>query len=328
MTKFLNAPHAALAESLQGFALAHPDEIVLCDTPRYVRRSLPNRNKVALIAGGGSGHEPLHAGYVGLGMLDAAVPGEIFTSPAPDQILAAAAAVSGDPGTLFIVKNYSGDVMNFEMAMDLHPGATRQVLVEDDVAIDADSSVGRRGVAGTLVVEKLVGAAAEQGADLAACTNLAEAAATATRSMGVALGGCRVPTSDRPNLELAPGEMEMGVGIHGEPGRRRAPVESAAAIVEELTGAVLSDLGAQRGEQVLLFVNGFGGTPLMELYILYNEARRILADRGIAVARSLVGNYVTSLEMPGASVTVTRLSEDFAALWDAPVRTPALRWLA
>ncbi|MEI9851337.1 MAG: dihydroxyacetone kinase subunit DhaK [Sphingomonas sp.] len=325
MTKFLNAPADALTESLEGFALAHAGEVRLNAAPRYVRRAHPNRAKVALIAGGGSGHEPLHAGFVGAGMLDAAVPGEVFTSPAPDQIIAAADAVSGDAGALFIVKNYSGDVMNFELAMELHAGASRRVLVEDDVAVDAPG-VGRRGVAGTLVVEKIVGAAAERGADLDACAALGDAVAAATRSMGVALGGCRVPTSDRPNLELAPGEMEIGVGIHGEPGLRRAAAASAAAVIDEIGGHVLDDLGAARGEPVLLFVNGFGGTPLMELYILHREACRLLADRGLVVARALVGNYVTSLEMPGASVTVTRLGDRFAELWDAPVRTPALRW--
>lgn len=325
--KFLNAPGDALAESLRGFARAHADDVVLSEEPRFVTRRLPHRGKVALIAGGGSGHEPLHAGFVGAGMLDAAVPGEIFTSPSPHQILGAASAVAGDPGLLFIVKNYSGDIMNFELAMEMHPGKSRRLLVEDDVAVGAaGQGVGRRGVAGTLVVEKIVGAAAEQGMDLEGCAALGADIAGRVATMGVALGGCRVPTSERANLELRAGEMEIGVGIHGEPGRRRARLEMAHAIVAELADAVVRDLGAQRGDPVLLMMNGFGGTPLMELYLLYDAAASWLADRGIVVARSLVGNYVTSLEMPGASLTIAHLPERFATLWDAPVRTPALRW--
>ncbi len=327
MSKFLNDPRNALAESLRGFAHCHAAQVTLNEKPRYIRRRRPNPAKVGIVAGGGSGHEPMHAGFVGLGMLDAAVPGEVFSSPSPDQILAAAQSVEGEPGVLFIVKNYSGDVMNFEMAMEMHGGANRRVLIEDDVAVDASTySVGRRGVAGTLVVEKAVGAAAEAGADLERCVRIAEDAAARTRSMGVALGGCRVPTADRPNLELPPGQIELGVGIHGEPGRRRMPLQGADDIMSELLGPVLKDLNTDSGEPVLLFVNGFGGTPLMELYILYDAARRILAGLNVAIARSLVGSYVTSLEMPGASVTLTRLSAPLMALWDAPVSTPALRW--
>ncbi|MFO7275564.1 MAG: dihydroxyacetone kinase subunit DhaK [Pseudomonadota bacterium] len=327
MSKFLNEPRDAVVEGLRGFARCHADEVVLNERPRFVRRRNPNRNKVGVISGGGSGHEPLHAGYVGFGMLDAAVPGEVFSSPSPDQILAAAQAVAGSPGVLFIVKNYSGDVMNFEMAAEMFDGETRRVLVEDDVAVENSTyTVGRRGVAGTLVVEKIAGAAAEQGADLETCARLAEEAIARTRTMGVALGGCRVPTADRPNLEMAPGEMELGVGIHGEPGRRRVPLQKADAIVSELLDAVLQDLGTPGDEPVLLFVNGFGGTPLMELYLLYDAACRILDERKVKICRSLVGNYVTSLEMPGASVTLTRMSDPMLTLWDAPVRTPGLRW--
>jgi phosphoenolpyruvate---glycerone phosphotransferase subunit DhaK len=327
MSKFLNDPRDALAESLRGFARCYAQDLVLNEKPRYVRRRAPNLDKVSLVAGGGSGHEPMHAGFVGFGMLDAAVPGEVFSSPTPDQIAAAAKAVAGVPGVLFIVKNYSGDVMNFEMAMELNAGAQRRVLVEDDVAVEASTySVGRRGVAGTLVVEKLAGAAAESGADLERCAKIAEETMSRTRSMGVALSGCRVPTADHPNLELPPGEIELGVGIHGEPGRRRAKLQRADDIMSELLSPVLNDLGVGSDEPVLLFVNGFGGTPLMELYILYDAAARILAARGVAICRSLVGNYVTSLEMAGASVTLTRLSTPLLALWDAPVRTPALRW--
>lgn len=327
MNKFLNDPRAAIAESLRGFARCHADEIVLNEQPRFVRRREPDRGKVGIISGGGSGHEPLHAGYVGLGMLDAAVPGEVFSSPSPDQIVAAAEAVRGAPGVLFLVKNYSGDVMNFEMASEMLGGNCRSVLIEDDVAVENSThTVGRRGVAGTLVVEKIVGAAAERGADLDACEQMAEEAARGTRTMGVALGGCRVPTAERPNLEIAPGEMEIGVGIHGEPGRRRVPLEKADAIMEALLAPILEELNSQGSEPVLLFVNGFGGTAMMELYLLYDAAARILDARNVAICRSLVGNYVTSLEMPGASVTLTRMSAPLLELWDAAVRTPALRW--
>jgi dihydroxyacetone kinase-like protein len=327
MSKFLNDPRTAVAESLRGFALCHAAEVVVNENPRYVRRRNPNPEKVSIIAGGGSGHEPMHAGFVGLGMLDAAVPGEVFSSPSPDQILAAADAVAGKAGVLFIVKNYSGDIMNFEMAMEMRTGSDRRVLIEDDVAVETSTySSGRRGVAGTLVVEKIVGAAAESEADLEQCTSVAEDVAARTRSMGVALSGCRVPTSDRPNLELPPGEMELGIGIHGEPGRRRAELRSADDIMLELLTPVIEDLNPGSGEPLLLFVNGFGGTPLMELYILYHAAARILTGRSAVIARSLVGSYVTSLEMAGASVTLTRLSPPLLSLWDAPVQTPALRW--
>jgi len=326
MSKFLNDPRNAVTESLRGFALCHAADVTLNESPRYVRRRCPNPDKVSIIAGGGSGHEPMHAGFVGFGMLDAAVPGEVFSSPSPDQILAAADAVAGKPGVLFIVKNYSGDIMNFEMAMEMRAGADRRVLIEDDVAVETSTySSGRRGVAGTLVVEKIVGAAAESNADLEQCAIVAADVAARTRSMGVALSGCRVPTSDRPNLELPPGEMELGIGIHGEPGRRRAKLQSADDIMLELLTPVIEDLNPGSGEPLLLFINGFGGTPLMELYILYNAATRILAGRSAVIARSLVGSYVTSLEMAGASVTLTRLSPSLLSLWDAPVRTPALR---
>ena len=328
MSKFLNDPRAAIAESLRGFARCHANEVVLSERPRFVRRREPNPRKVSVISGGGSGHEPLHAGYVGVGMLDAAVPGEVFSSPSPDQILAAAQAVSGPPGVLFLVKNYSGDVMNFEMAAEMFRGNSRRVLIEDDVAVENSThTVGRRGVAGTLVVEKIVGAAAERGADLATCAQVAEEVAARTRSMGVALGGCRVPTAERPNLEMAPGEMELGVGIHGEPGRRRMPLQRADAVMEALLTPILEECGLESREPVLVFVNGFGGTALMELYLLYDAACRILDARNVQVCRSLVGNYVTSLEMPGASVTLTRLSEPLLSLWDATVQTPGLRWV-
>jgi dihydroxyacetone kinase-like protein len=327
MTKFLNDPEQAVTESLRGFGRAHADLVQVAEAPRFVRRRALVPGKVAIISGGGSGHDPLHAGFVGRGMLDAAVPGEVFSSPAPDQILAAAQAVTNQAGLLCLIKNYGGDIMNFELAMDLFDAPNASVVIEDDVgAAGGQTTVGRRGVAGTVVVEKIVGAAAEHMADLESCAVLARQVAAVTRSMGVALGGCRAPTSNRPNLALALGEMEMGVGIHGEPGRRRAPVAPADAIAEELTATILDDLAPPPGAPLLLFVNGLGGTPLMELYILYDAAARLIAARGFTVARSLVAPLVTSLEMPGASITLTTLDERLIDLWDDPVHTPGLRW--
>jgi dihydroxyacetone kinase-like protein len=284
-------------------------------------------DKVALISGGGSGHEPLHVGYVGKGMLDAACPGQVFTSPTPDQMLAAAQAVHGGRGVLFIVKNYAGDCMNFEMAAEMLDLPNATVLVNDDVAVENSThTTGRRGVAGTLIVEKTVGAAAEAGADLAQCKALGERINRATASMGVAFTSCTVPAAGRATFEIGAAEMEMGVGIHGEPGRRREPLRSADSIVETLLSAILADLKPERGREVLLHVNGFGATPLMELYLLYHLAEQRLAAQGLRVARSLVGNYTTSLEMAGASLTVTLLDDESKALWDAPVHTAALRW--
>lgn len=327
MSKFLNNPADAVVESLRGFARANRGIVRLVESPRHVVRAERVGGKVALISGGGSGHDPLHAGFVGKGMLDAAVPGEVFSSPSVEQILAAAEAADGGAGVLCIVKNYAGDIMNFELAMELFDGEHATVIVEDDVgAAGGGETVGRRGVAGTVVVEKVAGAAAERGASLKECAAIAQAAASATRSMGVALGGCRVPTADRPNLELDPGTMEIGIGIHGEPGRRRAPVAPAAAIARELVEAVLDDLAPPAGAPLLLFVNGLGGTPPMELFILYDEAVRILEERGYDVARSLVGDLVTSLEMPGASITLTHLQGRLPELWDDPVLTAGLRW--
>jgi dihydroxyacetone kinase-like protein len=280
---------------------------------------------VAIVSGGGSGHEPLHAGFVGHGMLDAACPGQVFTSPTPDQMIAAAEAVDGGAGILFIVKNYEGDVMNFDMAAEMAGGDILKVVTDDDVAVEASTwSTGRRGVAGTLVVEKVVGAAAEEGRSLLDLQALGTAVNLATRSMGVALTSCTVPAVGKPTFDLGEDEMEMGVGIHGEPGRRRVKLAGADAIAAEMVEAIYQDLG--RAGDVLLLVNGFGGTPSMELYLMYNAARAALERHGFAVRRSLVGNYVTSLEMAGASVTVTLLEEDIAQLWDAPVHTAALRW--
>jgi phosphoenolpyruvate---glycerone phosphotransferase subunit DhaK len=302
--------------------------VVLQMEPTFVRRAdAPVAGKVALISGGGSGHEPLHAGFVGPGMLDAACPGQVFTSPTPDQMLAAAEAVGGEAGVLFIVKNYSGDVMNFEMAAEMMSGEHATVLTNDDVAVeDSSFTTGRRGVAGTLVVEKIVGAAAEAGIGLAGCADLGTRVNQACGSMGVALTSCTVPAAGKPTFEIAEDEVEMGVGIHGEPGRRRVPLASADAIAKELVGAILEDLKPARGSRALLFVNGFGATPLLELTLLYDAARRALAPSGVEVARSLVGNYVTSLDMAGASVTLALLDDEMVRYWDAPVHTAGLRW--
>jgi len=328
MKKLINDVAQILTESLNGFGAAHADIVRVHHDPTYVTRAdVPLKGKVALISGGGSGHEPLHAGFVGRGMLTAACPGQVFTSPTPDQMLAAAQAVDGGAGVLFIVKNYSGDVMNFEMAADLVGGDNATVLTNDDVAVeDSTYTTGRRGVAGTVIVEKIVGAAAEAGADLAACKTLGDRVNKATRSMGVALTSCTVPAAGNPTFRIGDDEMEMGVGIHGEPGRKRVKLERAGAIVDTMLGAIHGDLKPRPGAPVLLLANGFGATPLMELYLVYDAARRYCEGKGLKVARSLVGNYTTSLEMAGCSLTLTALDDDMVRLWDSPVHTAALRW--
>jgi phosphoenolpyruvate---glycerone phosphotransferase subunit DhaK len=327
MKKLINAVDTVIAESLDGFAAAHSNIVILGDERKFVRRKSLKRGKVALISGGGSGHEPLHAGFVGFGMLDAACPGQVFTSPTPDQMAAAVIEVDTGAGALFIVKNYEGDVMNFEMAAEMASGPVATVVTDDDVAVEKSTySTGRRGVAGTLVVEKIVGAAAETGSDLKSLQATGKLVNNRTRSMGVALSSCTVPAAGKPTFELGSDEMEMGVGIHGEPGRRRVKLAAASAIADEMVSAILADLAPPARADCLLLVNGFGGTPAMELYLMFEAARRILAGRGLAVARALVGSYVTSLEMAGCSVTVTLLDEALTALWDAPVNTPALRW--
>jgi dihydroxyacetone kinase-like protein len=328
MKKFMNSAETLLAESLRGFAAAHGDIVRLHDAPVFVTRAeAPKPGKVALISGGGSGHEPLHAGFVGRGMLDAACPGQVFTSPTPDQMAAAAAAVDGGAGVLFIVKNYSGDVMNFEMAAEIASAANASVVTNDDVAVENSTyTTGRRGVAGTLVVERLVGAAAEAGADLEACRLLGERVNAATRSMGVALTSCTVPAAGKPTFTLGENEMELGVGIHGEPGRRRVALATGDEIALTMLEAVGGDLKPKKGAPLLLLVNGFGGTPLMELYLMYDAAHRWCQGHGLSVARSLVGNYTTSLEMAGCSITLTQLDDALLGLWDAPVHTAALRW--
>ena len=326
MKKFMNSVDTVLTESLDGFVAAHADILVLGDEHKFIRRRELKPGKVALISGGGSGHEPLHGGLVGHGMLDAACPGQVFTSPTPDQMLAAVQAVDTGAGCLFIVKNYEGDVMNFDMAAEMSDGVL-QVVTNDDVAVENSSyTTGRRGVAGTLVVEKIVGAAAEQGMALPELKALGDRVNSATRSMGVALTSGTVPAAGRPTFEIGDGEMEFGVGIHGEPGRRRDALKSADEIAEEVCTAIAGDLGASAKGPALLFVNGFGGTPSMELYLMYNSARKIFEKSGVRVARSLVGSYVTSLDMAGCSITLAMLGDDMTTLWDAPVHTAALRW--
>jgi len=329
--KLINDPQDVVAESLEGFGLAHPDVVQVHTDPIFVTRAggaVPG--KVGLVSGGGAGHEPLHTGFVGVGMLDAAVPGAVFTSPTPDQIAPAIAAADGGAGVLTIVKNYTGDVLNFETAAELADAdgiTVRQVVVNDDVAVeDSLYTAGRRGVAGTVAVEKIAGAAAERGDDLDTVAAVAQRVVDNVRTMGLALTACTVPHVGGPSFDLGDDEIEIGIGIHGEPGRHRVGLEPADALTEKLLTPVVDDLGLTDGEQVLLLVNGMGGTPLSELYVVYRRARALLAARGVAVTRSLVGDYVTSLDMQGVSVTVLRLDDELTALWDAPVRTAALRW--
>lgn len=327
MKKLINDVANVLPESLDGFAAAHADLVQLGEERKFIRRKALKPGKVALISGGGSGHEPLHGGFVGHGMLDAACPGQVFTSPTPDQMIAAAEAVDQGAGILFIVKNYEGDLMNFEMAKEMAGRNIETVITDDDVAVENSLyTTGRRGVAGTLVVEKIVGAAAEAGHDLAALKALGEKVNQRSRSMGVALTSCTVPAAGKPTFALGEDEMEMGVGIHGEPGRRRVKLMQADDIADEMIVAILADLDAAKSDSVLLFVNGFGGTPLMELYLMYHAAAQALAQRGVKIARSLVGSYVTSLDMAGCSITVTALDAEMTKFWDAPVHTPGLRW--
>ena len=331
MKKLINNPRSVVAESLQGFELAHRDLVKVHLDPDYViRRDAPVQGKVALVSGGGSGHEPLHSGYVGRGMLTAAVPGAVFTSPTPDQILPAIVESDSGSGVLLVVKNYTGDILNFETAAELAGVEgidVRTVVVNDDVAVeDSLYTAGRRGVAGTVLLERIAGGAAERGDDLARVAGIAERVNANVRSMGVALAPCTVPHAGEPSFTLAEDEIEMGVGIHGEPGRHRVPMTNADSITDQLMDPVLSDLGVASSDRVLLLVNGMGGTPLSELYIVYRRAAQILQERGVTVERSLVGNYITALEMEGASVTVLRLDDEMIGLWDSPVKTPALRW--
>ena len=325
MKKFMNSTDTMLRESLSGFAQCHRDIVTLDSELRFVRRAQIKPGKVALISGGGSGHEPLHTGFVGHGMLDAACPGQVFTSPTPDQMVAAAEAVEAGAGVLFIVKNYAGDVMNFSLAAEMCGSNADTLVIDDDVSLEK-SMQGRRGVAGTMVVEKMLGAAAEAGADLPALKRLGTSVNGSTRSMGVALTSCTMPAVGKPTFDIADHEMEIGVGIHGEAGRRRVAMKHADEIAKELVDAITDDLGASARSDVLLMINGFGATPLLELHLMYDAALRQLAKHELAAGRGIVGNYVTSLDMAGCSVTVTLLNDELTELWDAPVHTAALRW--
>ncbi len=330
MKKFINKVDNILTESLSGFALAHSDLVSLHLKPNFLTRKTIAKNKVAIISGGGSGHEPLHSGYIGYGMLDAACPGHVFSSPTPDQMQAAAEAVHANKGVLFIVKNYAGDVMNFEMASEMLAFENATVLTSDDCAvINSTYTTGRRGVAGTVIVEKCVGSLAETGADLAACKALGDKVNARIASIGVALTSCTVPAAGRPTFDIGDTEIEMGVGIHGEPGRKREAMREADAIVKDMVEAILADFkarGLDTNSEALLLVNGFGATPLMELYLLYNSAAKLLADAGLIITRSLVGNYTTAIDMAGASITVCLLDDEIKQHWDSPVHTAALRW--
>ena len=330
MKKLINSPDSVLADSLVGVAAAHPD-LRVDHVNRIIYRAAPTRaGKVAVISGGGTGHEPLHGGFVGFGMLDAACAGAVFTSPTPDQILEATKTADNGAGVLHIVKNYSGDVMNFEMGAELAEAETgitvAVVIVDDDVAVeDSTYTAGRRGVGTTVLLEKIVGAAAEEGRDLEALTALARRINASGRSMGVALTSCTVPAAGAPTFDLPDGQMEIGVGIHGEPGRHRVPLAGAAEIARQLVEPVLADLDFT-GAPTIVMLNGLGGSPLIELYVMYAEVAKLLEAAGVTVARCLVGNYITSLDMAGCTVTILKADDDLLRLWDAPVSTPGLRW--
>jgi phosphoenolpyruvate---glycerone phosphotransferase subunit DhaK len=331
MKKLINDPADVVSEALLGIEAAHSDLRVDHENKVIYRADSPVQGKVGLISGGGSGHEPLHGGFVGLGMLDAACAGEVFTSPVPDQMVAATEAVNGGAGVLHIVKNYTGDVMNFEMAAEIANAGSGvevvSVVTDDDVAVqDSLYTVGRRGVGVTVLVEKIAGAAAEQGRSLAEVADVARAVNAAGRSMGMALTSCTVPAAGKPTFDLPEDQMEVGIGIHGEPGRRRVPLAPASDVADMLLEPILGDLEFSGGDGVIAFVNGMGGTPLIELYLMYHEVTKILDKAGVTVARSLVGSYITSLDMAGCSVTLLKVDDDLLRLWDAPVRTPALRW--
>ena len=331
MKKLINDPADVVRDALLGMQAAHGDRLRVDHSHRVVfRADAPRRGKVGLVSGGGSGHEPLHGGFVGPGMLDAACAGEVFTSPVPDQVLAATLGVDGGAGVLHIVKNYTGDVMNFEMAAELaaeHGVEVVPVVTDDDVAVqDSLYTAGRRGVGVTVLLEKIAGAAAEEGRPLAEVAEIARRVDGQGRSMGMALTSCTVPAAGRPTFELAEDEIEVGIGIHGEPGRERRPMAPAREIAAMLVEPVLADLPAADGAPVIAFLNGMGGTPLIELYLMYGEVQRLLEQAGVPVARSLVGNYITSLEMAGCSVTLLRADDELVRLWDAPVSTPGLRW--
>jgi dihydroxyacetone kinase-like protein len=328
MKKLINKPEDAVREELEGIAYAHSDLVKVHYSPNFiVRADAPIKDKVGVISGGGSGHEPMHGGFVGMGMLDAACPGAVFTSPTPDQMLEATKAVNGGAGVLHIVKNYTGDIMNFEMAADLARAEgleVEAVVTDDDVAVkDSLYTAGRRGVGVTVLAEKLCGAAAEQKRSLKEVADVCRKAKDLGRSMGMALTSCTVPHVGKPTFDLPEDQMEIGIGIHGEPGRTRMSIKPADEVVEMLMEPILNDIPYN---EVLLFVNGMGGTPLLELYIMYRKAYEIAEKFGVKVVRNLIGPYITSLEMAGASITVLKMDDDMLKLWDAPVKTPGLRW--
>jgi dihydroxyacetone kinase-like protein len=330
MKKLINSTENVVVEALQGMALAHADLIKVEYNPNFIYRAdAPVKNKVAVVSGGGAGHEPMHGGFVGMGMLDAACPGAVFTSPTPDQMLAATKKVDSGMGTLHIVKNYTGDVMNFELAADMARSEglkVEAVVIDDDVAVkDSTWTAGRRGVGATILAEKICGAAAEAGASLEQVRDLCKKVNAQGRSMGMALTSCTVPHVGKPTFALPEDEMEVGVGIHGEPGRTRMKLKPADEIVELLMEPILTDIPYKSGDEVLMFVNGLGGTPLIELYIVYRKAAEIAKKAGLKITRSFVGSYITSLEMAGTSITLLKLDNELTKLWDAPVHTPALR---
>ncbi|MEL3907061.1 MAG: dihydroxyacetone kinase subunit DhaK [Treponema sp.] len=331
MKKLINKPEYTVVDALHGMQAAHSNLITVHYEPNYiVRADAPCKNKVALVSGGGSGHEPLHGGFVGMGMLDAACPGAVFTSPTPDQIEEATKAVSGGKGVLHIVKNYTGDILNFEMAADLVRAdgiEVETVVIDDDVAVkDSLYTAGRRGVGLTVLAEKITGAAAEEGRSLAETAAICKKVNSLGRTMGMALTSCTVPEAGKPTFALGEDEMEIGIGIHGEPGRERMKLKTAEEIAALLTEPLLADLPFKSGDSVLAFMNGMGGTPLIELYIMYNEVAKILGKNNITVVRSLVGSYITSFEMAGCSLTLLKMDDELIKLWDKPVHTAALRW--
>jgi len=331
MKKLINKPEDVVREELEGVVAAHPDLVKVHFNPNYVvRADAPVQGKVGVLSGGGSGHEPMHGGFVGIGMLDAACPGAVFTSPTPDQMLEATKAINGGAGVLHIVKNYTGDIMNFDMAADMARAEgieIESVVIDDDVAVkDSLYTAGRRGVGSTVLAEKLCGAAAEEGCKLSEVADICRQVKGAGRSMGMALTSCTVPHVGRPTFDLPEDQMEIGIGIHGEPGRKRLPMKPADEIVEMLMEPILSDIPYKAGDEVLLFVNGMGGTPLIELYIVYRKAYEIATKNGLKIVRNLIGPYITSLEMAGTSITLLKMDERLLRLWDAPVKTPGLRW--
>ena len=331
MKKLINGPDAVVHDALRGMEAAHGDRLRVSYDPAFVvRADAPVQGKVGLVSGGGSGHEPMHGGFVGPGMLDAACPGEVFTSPTPDQMAEATKAVDGGAGVLHIVKNYTGDVMNFDMAAELGKGEgieVESVLTNDDVAVeDSLYTAGRRGVGVTVLLEKICGGAAEDGRPLADVAELARRVNANGRSMGMALTPCITPGSGEQSFELGENEIEIGIGIHGEPGRFREETRTAAEVGERLVNPIVEDLPFSSGDRVLAFVNGMGGTPLIELYVMYAEVARLLGERDIQIERNLIGNYITSLEMQGCSITLLKLDDEMVRYWDAPVDTPGLRW--